>query len=196
MAEPVKVIEQTRIYPLGQEASAKPMQFPNASNVPVNMLYPTDGSAFQMLSRFIDTSTSMRPGSAAIVAAPVVKGKPLKPDAKTAKVLDQAARTAANMGHAIAYQPQTIVPNGAWYEDRRWLNVFPGNATFTADTFNYIDPRTGFFTFAYSASAGIEDDELAAERKQGAARRLQRFETRCRNRLVRSCCGSPSTRSG
>jgi hypothetical protein len=39
--EPVKVMEQTRIYPLGKKASAKPMQFPNASQTPANMLYPT-----------------------------------------------------------------------------------------------------------------------------------------------------------
>lgn len=158
LAEPVKVMEQTRIYPLGKEAEAKPMQFPNASNVPVNMLYPRDGSAFELLSRFIDSEyvdpadMEMRGTLAAIG---IVKGKPFKPDAKTAKLLDQAARTASNMGHAMSYEPQKIVPNGRWYEDRRWLNVFPGNATFTADTFNYIDPRTGFFTFAYSASPAM-----------------------------------------
>jgi hypothetical protein len=33
--------------------------------------------------------------------------------------------------------------------------VFPGNATFTAPTFNYIDPRTGFFAVAYSTSPGM-----------------------------------------
>jgi hypothetical protein len=33
--------------------------------------------------------------------------------------------------------------------------VFPGNATFTADTFNYLDARTGFFVVAYSASPGM-----------------------------------------
>ena len=32
---------------------AKPMQFPDASKVPANMLYPGDGSAFDMLARFI-----------------------------------------------------------------------------------------------------------------------------------------------
>jgi hypothetical protein len=58
-------------------------------------------------------------------------------------------------GKVTVYEPQTIVPNGLWYPDRRWLNVFPGNATFIADTFNYIDPRTGFFTNAYSASPGM-----------------------------------------
>jgi hypothetical protein len=51
---PVKVMEQTRIYPLGKEAQAKPMQFPDASGVSVNMLPPRDFSAFDMLKRFID----------------------------------------------------------------------------------------------------------------------------------------------
>jgi hypothetical protein len=36
---PVKVMEPTKIYPLGKEASAKPMQFPDASAVPVNMQF-------------------------------------------------------------------------------------------------------------------------------------------------------------
>ena len=31
LTEPVKLIEQTRIYPLGKEATARPMQFPDAS---------------------------------------------------------------------------------------------------------------------------------------------------------------------
>src|SRR5215472_10523524 len=53
LSEPVRVMEQTRIYPLGKEASAKPMQFPNASATPANMLFPSDGSAFDMLDRFI-----------------------------------------------------------------------------------------------------------------------------------------------
>ena len=32
---------------------------------------------------------------------------------------------------------------------------FPGNATFTSDSFDYIDARTSFFTYAYSASPGM-----------------------------------------
>src|SRR5271170_940530 len=51
---PVKVMEQTRIYPLGKEASAKQMVFPDASAKPANLLYPTDGTAFDMLSRYIE----------------------------------------------------------------------------------------------------------------------------------------------
>jgi len=52
--EPVRVMEQTRIYPLGKQDTAKPMQFPDASGVAVNMLYPQDASAYDMLARFID----------------------------------------------------------------------------------------------------------------------------------------------
>ena len=33
--------------------------------------------------------------------------------------------------------------------------MFPGNATFTSDSFDYIDARTSFFTYAYSASPGM-----------------------------------------
>jgi hypothetical protein len=54
LEEPVRVMERTQIYPLGKKETAKPMQFPDASGVPANMLYPEDGTAFDMLARFID----------------------------------------------------------------------------------------------------------------------------------------------
>ncbi len=158
LAAPVKVMEQTRIYPLGKEASAKPMVFPDASNVPVNMLYPKDGSAFDMLSRFINSEYAdpqdmeMR---GMLAALGIIKGQPFQPDAHTRTLLDDAAKTAAKIALAGSFEPQTIVPNPKWYSDRRWLNVFPVNATFSGDTFNYIDPRTGFFINAYSVSPGM-----------------------------------------
>jgi hypothetical protein len=106
LAEPVRVMEQTRIYPLGKKESAKPMKFPDASGVPANMLYPQDGTAFDMLSRFIDneyvdpTQMYMR-GMAAELG--IVKGQPFAPDDKTRAMLDQAARTATRMGHVMVY---------------------------------------------------------------------------------------------
>jgi hypothetical protein len=42
------------LYPLGKQDTAKPMQFPDPSAVAVNMLYPQDASAYDMLARFID----------------------------------------------------------------------------------------------------------------------------------------------
>jgi hypothetical protein len=158
LAEPVRVMEQTRIYPLGKESSAKPMQFPNASTTPANMLYPQDGSAFDILSRFIEheyadpADMEMR---GVLATLGIEKGKPFNPDVHTRDLLDKAAKTAFRMGHTIIYEPLPTVPNALWYKDRRWANVFPGNATFTADAFNYIDPRIGFFTVAYSTSPGM-----------------------------------------
>jgi hypothetical protein len=155
---PVKVMEQTRIYPLGKKANAKPMEFPNASATPANMLYPQDGSAFEMLNRFIQheyadpVDMEMR---GILAALGIEKGKPFKPDQRMRELLDKGARTAFRFAHTVIYEPLAIVPNALWYEDRHWANVFPGNATFTASTFNYVDPRTGFFTLAYSTSPGM-----------------------------------------
>jgi hypothetical protein len=157
LAEPVRVMERTRIYPLGKKETAKPMQFPDASGVPANMLYPQDGTAFDMLSRFIDheyvdpADMYMR-GMAAELG--IVKGKPFTPNASARTLLDKAARTATRMGHTFAYTQSPLVTN-LWYPDRHWINGFPGNATFTSSSFDFIDSRTAFFTYAYSTSPGM-----------------------------------------
>ncbi len=85
----------------------------------------------------------------------IVKGQAFKPDDKQRALLDKAARTASRIGHVVAYSPSPLVSNGLWYPDRRWINAFPGNATFTSPSFNYLDTRTGFFTYAYSTSPGM-----------------------------------------
>jgi hypothetical protein len=51
----VAAAEQTRVYPLGSvEKERKKMQFPNASNIAVNMMYPTDFSYWEKLKSFVD----------------------------------------------------------------------------------------------------------------------------------------------
>jgi hypothetical protein len=158
LEEPVGVLEQTKIYPLGQEANARPMQFPDASGIALNMLYPTDGSAFDMLKRFIDSEypdpadMEMR---GMVASLGIVKGQPFAPDARSRKLLDEAARTAAKMAHVVAVAPPSHAAAPRYYPDRQYVNVFPGNAEFTSPTFNHIDVRTGFFTFAYSTSPGM-----------------------------------------
>ena len=115
------------------------MQFPDASGVPANMLYPQDGTAFDMLARFIgheyaDPADMEMRGMAAALG--IVKGKAFMPDAHAKALLDKAARAATRIAHVVAYTPSPLVPNALWYKDRHWINVFPGNATFTTDTFN------------------------------------------------------------
>ena len=156
LAPPVKVIEQTRIYPLGKSNSAKPMQYPDASNVPANMLFPTDGSAFDMLARFIDSeyvdpADMWMRGVAASLG--IVKGKAFAPDTALRATLDRAAHVAFGMSRIVANGPGGF---SKWYLDRQWRNAFPGgNPDFTASTFDQTDLRTAFFSVAYSTSPGM-----------------------------------------
>jgi hypothetical protein len=166
LAEPVRVMEQTRIYPLGKKESAKPMEFPDASGVPANMLYPQDGTAFDMLWRFItheyvDPTQMYMRGMAAELG--IVKGQPFAPDARARALLDQAARAATRMGHILAYTPSPLLKNQLWYPDRHYINAFLGNATFSSDSFNYIDARTAFFTYAYSTGMAISMNNIGAK---------------------------------
>jgi hypothetical protein len=156
LSPPVKVMELTRIYPLGKRESAKPMQFPDASNVPANMLFPTDGTAFDMLARFINheyvdpTDMWMR-GVAASLG--IVKGKTFEPDSAARATLDRAARVAFGMSRVVAQGSSGFTK---WYQDRQWLNLFPGgNAEFSAPTFDQTDLRIGFFSIAYSTSPAM-----------------------------------------
>jgi len=105
LGDPVDLVTRTRIYPLGKEASAKPMQFPDGSKASPNMLYPTDGAAFDMLSRFIDSEyvdpvdADMR-GMLASIG--IIKGQPFNPDAHTREILAKPGKPAYPLGRAIA----------------------------------------------------------------------------------------------
>src|SRR5215475_3479491 len=50
----VALMERAKIYPLGGEASAKPMQYPDASGVPVNMLPASDASSFEQHKALVE----------------------------------------------------------------------------------------------------------------------------------------------
>jgi len=150
LEEPVRVMEGTRIYPLGQKDAAKTMQFPNASGVPVNMLYPHDFSAFEMLDRYIqhehvDDADFEYRGMAQALG--IEKGKPFQPDERTKRILDQAAKTAWAMGHVMnATSPR-------YYADRQYVQGLPPtSAEFKYDSYTALDRRGAFFTLAYSAS--------------------------------------------
>jgi hypothetical protein len=118
------------------------MQFPDASATSANMLYPQDGNAFDLLSRFIDheyVDPSDREMRGILASIGIIKDRSFSPDAPARDLLDKAARTASCIGHAISYQPSAMVPNALYYANRHWINPFSTNATFTADTYNIVD---------------------------------------------------------
>jgi hypothetical protein len=152
--EPVRVMEQTLIYPLGKKDSARPMEFPDASGVPINMLYPHDFSAFEMLDRYlqheyVDPADLEFRGMAKALG--IEKGKPFRPDAKTKTILEQAAQTGWRMGQVETKN----LPS--YYPDRQWLRPLPTDSVheFTYETYNDIAWRTAMFTLGYSNSPAM-----------------------------------------
>jgi hypothetical protein len=158
LAPPVDLMQPTKIYPLGKNDSAKAMQFPDASGVPCNMLFPEDGSYFEMLSRFIDheyvdpADMDMRGMLAAIG---IVKGQPFQPDAHAKEILDQAAKTAFKMARVLDTFQLAQRPGGLIYKDRQWLNVFVGSSPVQSSTFTELNLRTGYFVAAYATSPAM-----------------------------------------
>jgi hypothetical protein len=166
----VELVEQSRIYPLGQRDTAKPMTFPDASGVPVNMLPVSTGEAFAQLKRLVDTEGPHLAQSdplGMLAALGIVKGQPFKPDPHTSTILDQAAKTAYKMSRVIAFQESVGGRNLHVYADRRWVNPIadgtpanPGGALDLswhriAGDYLDIDLRTWFFTNYYSISPGM-----------------------------------------
>src|SRR5205807_8522472 len=100
-------LERTKIYPLNGEAGAKPMEYPNASGVPVNMLPTSDGSAFEQLKLLVDSEGDTLAGPdwlGMLAAIGIVKGQPFTPDAHTREILNQAAKTAYKTSRVIGFE--------------------------------------------------------------------------------------------
>jgi hypothetical protein len=173
--EPVSLIEQTRIYPLGKEESARPMIFPDASAVPANMLYPGDGSYYDMLDRFIQheyvdpTELDMR---GMLLSIGIVKGKPFAPDAHTRAILEKAAAVGLKMSKVLGSDWLARQPGAKIYEDRQWVYVFTAkNPEFKINGAINLDMRVVMFAAAYSTSPAMVLDIVGAGAKYPSTNR-------------------------
>jgi len=163
LAPPDDAIMSTRIYPLGKEDSAKAMEFPDGSTTPANLLFPGDGTYFDLLNRFVqeeavDPMDMDWRGMMAGIG--IKKGEPFEPTARQRELLDQAAKTAFKMSKVVVNYGLVYQPGGKYYPDRQWANVFAGqNPLFEASgTFANLDQRISYFTSAYSTSPGMVRD--------------------------------------
>jgi hypothetical protein len=121
----VALIEQSKIYPLNGRETARPMQFPDASGVPVNMLPISDGSAFDALKKLVESEGTALADSDSLgllASIGIAKGRPFEPDAKTRAILDHAARTAYKMSRVIGFEEAIAGRSLRIYPDRRWIN--------------------------------------------------------------------------
>lgn len=157
------LIASTRIYPYGKRDTAAAMKFPDGSATPADMLFPHDGSYFDMLARFvaderIDPADMDWRGMMAAIG--IQKGKPFEPTAHQRELLDKAARIAFKMSKVEIWNGLLGQPGGRYYPDRQWENVFAGqNPQFQASgTFTNLVQRDAYFTSAYATSPGMVVD--------------------------------------
>jgi len=166
----VALVEQSKIYPLNGKDTAKPMQFPNASGVPANMLPISDGSAFVQLKKLVDSDDANLAESDSLgmlAAIGIIKGQPFNPDAKTRAILDRAAKTAYKMSRVIGFQEAVSGRDFRVYPDRHWVNPMADGTPEkpagpldlgwkrTAGGYLDLDLRIWFFTDYYSISPGM-----------------------------------------
>lgn len=166
----VELIEQTKIYPLNGKATAKPMVFPDASGVPVNMLPVANGHAFDQLKVLVDsegTNLAESDSLGMLASIGIIKGQPFTPDARTREILDRGAKTAYKMSRVVGFEEVLNQGSLKVYPDRCWINpldnVTPPSSRKDLDLswknvaggYLDFDARIWFFTNYYSVSPGM-----------------------------------------
>jgi hypothetical protein len=153
----VKLMEETRIYPLAQKDNPPAMKFPNASATPADYDFKRDLRYFESLAAFINhepvapEDMAMR-GMAASLG--IVKDKPFQPDAKMKALLNAAGDVAFKMAAVDFFD--TRYPNKLIYADRKWEVAFLGGSpVFRKDSYLDFDAMINFFAKAYSTSDGM-----------------------------------------
>jgi hypothetical protein len=166
----VERIEQTKIYPLSGKATAKPMVFPDASGVPVNMLPAADARAFDQLKELVDSegiNLAESDSLGMLASIGIIKDQHFSPDTRTREILDRAAKTAYKMSRVVGFEDALNRRSLKIYSDRTWVNPLdnvtpPGPQTAldlswrnVAGGYLDLDARIWFFTNYYSVSPGM-----------------------------------------
>src|SRR5262245_22735423 len=105
-APAVALMKQTKIYPLSKAASPPPMEFLNGSHKHIDTLFPDNDKFFDVLAMQVEEEPRDVFGPLErfqMQAIGIEKGKPFKPDAKTRKLLGEAARIGSAMARASTY---------------------------------------------------------------------------------------------
>ena len=160
----VALAEMTRVYPLSTVMrERKAMAFPNASNVAVNMMYPTDFSYWEKLKAFVDYEPdgALTPETRGVLASiGIVKGEPFAPHPAEKDALVRAVETAPKMLFAerLAGRPDH---RERLYSDRQYLNIWAGaDADLWQPHYLDVDQRAVFMQLAYSSSSAMVNDDV------------------------------------
>jgi hypothetical protein len=151
--------EQTRIYPLWQaDKDIVAMEFPNASGIRLNMMYPSDFSYWTKLKEFVDYEpvSAIEPELRGVLASiGIVKSEPFDPNEWQREQLDRAVATAPRMTLALA-QLGREDKRDLYYEDRQWQVAWcGGTAEWMQQSYLDLNARSRFFQYAYSSAPAM-----------------------------------------
>ena len=164
------LLKQSVIYPLGQKASAKPMEFPDAAGGSYDMLPRSDATAFDQLKYLVDTEGASLAGPdwlGMLEGLGIAGDRAFEPDDGTRALLDAAARTGYKTSRVIGFQAGLNGQDFRVYDDRQWLNPVnnisarwpdvPVGLDWMATEAGYrdLDARAWFFTDYFSISPGM-----------------------------------------
>lgn len=168
----VSLMEKSKIYPLGKEATALAMKYPDASGVAADMLPSRSFTAFEQLKRLLETEETENFGNpdwlGMMASLGIIKGQAFNPDARTKAILDKAAKAAYKMSRVIGFKDSVSGRSFKVYPNHQWVNPLAGATPDNiggpfADLswkrkdggYTDIDVRTWFFTDYYSISPGM-----------------------------------------
>ncbi len=166
----VDLMKQTKIYPLGEQASPKPTTFHEGSGQSLNMLPRSDASAFEQLKDLLDVEGSHLAGSdwlGMLAGLGIIAKKPFAPDQRTRAILGDAAKTAYKMSRVVGLDAGVHGADFRVFPDRKWLNPINNmrgrwpnagiDLSFLVSDGGYrdLDARLWFFTDYYSISPGM-----------------------------------------
>lgn len=151
--------ERTPIFPLWVEEKNVPaMEFPNASGVRLNMMYPTDFAYWTKLKAFVDYEpvSAIEPELRGVLASiGIIKGQPFEPNQWQRAQLDRAVETAPRMTLAITQLGRDDQRN-YYYHGRQWEVAWAGGtAEWMQESYLDVNTRSRFFQYAYSSAPAM-----------------------------------------
>ncbi len=155
----VATAEKTLVYPLfDEEKRIKPMEFPNASGMRLDMMYPVDSTYWTKLKEFVDyepISAIPLEERGALASIGIIKGVPFEPTERQQELLDKAVEMAPRMLLARRMVGRTDKRH-LYYDDRQYERIWAGGtAEWYQDGYIDIDQRAAFFQYAYSTAPAM-----------------------------------------
>jgi len=147
--EAVKLMKQTKVYPLAKISSPVPMEFINGSKQNIDTLFPDNFHFFELLPKLVDEEPLE-------VFGPLERSQMqtigIEKDDERKALSDEAARLGGAMARANTYGP----PSSYFYPDRKWQGGPEGNTyLFKPDGAPQIDARNNVYYMAAGNSPAM-----------------------------------------